>query len=111
MSKIVTLGEIMLRLSPQGSKRFVQVDSFDVIWGGGEANVAVSCANYGHDAYFVSKLPAHEIGQAAVNAPRRYGVHTDYVGMGSKLFPKEKVSAADWQYVTDKCRETLGYYK
>lgn len=71
MSKIVTLGEIMLRLSPQGSKRFVQVDSFDVIWGGGEANVAVSCANYGHDAYFVSKLPTHEIGQAAVNAPRR----------------------------------------
>ena len=111
MSKSVTLGEIMLRLSPQGSKRFVQVDSFDVIWGGGEANVAVSCANYGHDAYFVSKLPAHEIGQAAVNALRRYGGHTDYVGMGSKLFPKEKVAAADWQYVTDKCRETLGYYK
>ena len=54
----------MLRLSPEGSKRFVQVDSFDVIWGGGEANVAVSCANYGHDAYFVSKLPTHEIGQA-----------------------------------------------
>ena len=66
MSKIVTLGEIMLRLSPVASKRFVQVDNFDIIWGGGEANVAVSCANYGHDAWFVSKLPAHEIGQAAV---------------------------------------------
>ena len=50
MSKIVTLGEIMLRLSPEGNKRFVQVDNFDVIWGGGEANVAVSCANYGHHA-------------------------------------------------------------
>ena len=72
----------MLRLSPEGSKRFVQVDTFDVIWGGGEANVAVSCANYGHDAYFVSKLPAHEIGQAAVNALRRYGVHTDYIARG-----------------------------
>ena len=82
MSKIVTLGEIMLRLSPAGCRRFVQVDSFDVIWGGGEANVAVSCANYGHDAYFVSKLPVHEIGQAAVNALRRYGVHTDYVARG-----------------------------
>lgn len=82
MSKIITLGEIMLRLSPAGFNRFVQVDSFDVIWGGGEANVAVSCANYGHEAYFVSKLPAHEIGSAAVNALRRYGVHTDYIVRG-----------------------------
>ncbi|MDE6541825.1 MAG: sugar kinase [Muribaculaceae bacterium] len=82
MSKIVTLGEIMLRLSPAGCKRFVQVDNFDVIWGGGEANVAVSCANYGHEAFFVSKLPAHEIGQAAVNALRRYGVDTRFVARG-----------------------------
>ena len=82
MAKIVTLGEIMLRLSPEGNKRFVQVDKFDIIWGGGEANVAVSCANYGHDAYFVSKLPTHEIGQAAVNSLRRYGVHTDYIARG-----------------------------
>ena len=55
--KIVTLGEIMLRLSTPGNTRFVQSDVFDVVYGGGEANVAVSCANYGHDAYFVSKLP------------------------------------------------------
>lgn len=82
MSKIITLGEIMLRLSPAGCNRFVQVDSFDVIWGGGEANVAVSCANYGHDAFFVSKLPTHAIGQAAVNALRRYGVCTDYIARG-----------------------------
>lgn len=82
MSKIVTLGEIMLRLSPEGNSRFVQVDSFDVIWGGGEANVAVSCANYGHNAYFVSKLPKHEIGQAAANALRRYGVNTDFIARG-----------------------------
>ncbi|MBJ2167726.1 MAG: sugar kinase [Muribaculaceae bacterium] len=84
MSKIVTLGEIMLRLSPAGNRRFVQVDDFDVIWGGGEANVAVSCANYGHDAYFVSKLPEHEIGQAAVNALRRYGVDIRHVARGGK---------------------------
>ena len=53
--KIVTLGEIMLRLSTPGNTRFVQSDSFDVVYGGGEANVAVSCANYGHEAYFVSR--------------------------------------------------------
>ena len=49
----------MLRLSSPGQKRFVQSEYFDVVYGGGEANVAVSCANYGHDAYFVSKLPKH----------------------------------------------------
>ena len=84
MSKIITLGEIMLRLSPEGQTRFVQADSFDVIYGCGEANVAVSCANYRHDAYFVTKLPTHEIGQSAVNALRRYGVHTDYIVRGGQ---------------------------
>lgn len=82
MSKIVTMGEIMLRLSPRGNDRFVQSQSFDVVYGGGEANVAVSLANYGHDAYFVSKLPSHEIGQCAVNALRGLGVHTDYIARG-----------------------------
>ncbi|WP_019207172.1 sugar kinase [Phocaeicola abscessus] len=82
MSKIVTLGEIMLRLSTPGNMRFVQTDSFDAVYGGGEANVAVSCAHYGHDAYFVTKLPKHEIGQAAVNSLRRFGVHTDYIRRG-----------------------------
>ena len=79
MGKIITMGEIMLRLSTPGQSRFVQTDTFDVNYGGGEANVAVSCANYGHEAYFVSKLPKHEIGQAALNALRRFGVHTDYI--------------------------------
>lgn len=82
MAKVVTMGEIMLRLSPAGNTRFVQADSFDVIYGGGEANVAVSCANYGHDAYFVTKLPEHEIGQSAVNALRRYGVNTRFIARG-----------------------------
>ncbi len=82
MAKIVTLGEIMLRLSPEGNDRFIQSDTFRIIPGGGEANVAVSAANYGHDAYFVTKLPKHEIGQIAVNALRRYGVHTDYICRG-----------------------------
>lgn len=82
--KVVTLGEIMLRLSPKDKGRFVQANSFDVIYGGGEANVAVSLANYGHEAYFVSKLPKHEIGQSAVNALRNYGVHTDYIVRGGE---------------------------
>ena len=82
MAKIVTMGEIMLRLSSPGQTRFVQSDYFDVVYGGGEANVAVSCANYGHDAYFVTKLPAHEIGQCALNALRKYGVHCNYVARG-----------------------------
>ena len=80
--KVVTLGEIMLRLSTPGNTRFVQSDSFDVVYGGGEANVAVSCANYGHEAYFVTKLPKHEIGQSAVNALRKYGVKTDFITRG-----------------------------
>lgn len=82
MSKVVTLGEIMLRLSTPDMKRFVQSDSFDVVYGGGEANVAVSCANYGDEAYFVTKVPKHEIGQCAVNALRRWGVKTDYIARG-----------------------------
>ena len=82
MAKIVTLGEIMLRLSPDGNDRFIQTDHFRIIPGGGEANVAISLANYGHDAYFVTKLPKHEIGQIAVNALRRYGVDTRYIVRG-----------------------------
>lgn len=82
MAKIITMGEIMLRLSPMGHQRFVQADQFDVVYGGGEANVAVSLANYGHEAYFVSKLPNHEIGQCALNALRRYGVKCDFVARG-----------------------------
>ena len=82
MAKIVTMGEIMLRLSSPGNSRFIQSDSFDVNYGGGEANVAVSLQNYGDEAYFVSKVPEHEIGQAAINSLRRFGVNTDYVVRG-----------------------------
>ncbi len=82
MAKIITFGEIMLRLSPEGNNRFIQTSQLRVIPGGGEANVAVSAANYGHEAYFVSKLPAHEIGQIAVNELRRFGVDTRYITRG-----------------------------
>ncbi|MEG0075497.1 MAG: sugar kinase [Eubacterium sp.] len=82
MSKVVTFGEIMLRLAPEGYMRFVQADRFGATYGGGEANVAVSLANYGIAASFITKLPAHEIGQSAVNALRRYGVLTDQIVRG-----------------------------
>ena len=82
MKKIVTFGEIMLRLAPEGYYRFVQANSFGATYGGGEANVAVSLANYGMDAAFVTKLPAHDIGQAAVNELRRYGVDTTKITRG-----------------------------
>jgi len=84
MKKVVTLGEIMLRLSTPGYERFIQADSFDVVYGGGEANVAVSLANYGYDAYFVSKLPKNEIGQAAINHLRRFGVNIDHIVRGGE---------------------------
>lgn len=82
MAKIVTMGEIMLRLSPMGNNRFIQSGSFDANYGGGEANVAVSLQNYGNETFYVSKVPAHEIGQAAINSLRRFGVHTRYVARG-----------------------------
>lgn len=82
MAKIITMGEIMLRLSPPNNLRFVQTDTYEVIYGGGEANVAVSLANYGLDVYYVTKLPHHQIGQAAVSNLRRYGVKTDYIARG-----------------------------
>ena len=82
--KVVTLGEIMLRLSTPGFERFVQADSFDVTYGGGEANVAAAVTNYGLNGVFVSKVPDNAIGQAAINHLRRYGVDTQYVARGGK---------------------------
>ena len=84
MAKVITMGEIMLRLSSPGNSRFVQSESFDVNYGGGEANVAVSLQHYGNEAFFVSKVPEHEIGQAAINSLRRFGVHVDFVARGGE---------------------------
>ena len=83
-TRVITLGEIMLRLSPEGNNRFVQCESFRIIPGGGEANVAVSLAHYGHEVCFVTKLPRHEIGQMALNALRRYGVDTQFIVRGGE---------------------------
>lgn len=76
MGKIVTFGEIMMRLNPEGYLKFVQADRFESTYAGGEANVAVSLANYGNDVAYLSKVPAHDIGQCAVNALRHFGVDT-----------------------------------
>ncbi|MBO4617562.1 MAG: sugar kinase [Lachnospiraceae bacterium] len=76
MSKVITMGEIMLRLSTPNFEKFIQADEFDINYGGGEANVAVSLANYGHDAEFVTAVPDNEIGECAVAALRKYNVGT-----------------------------------
>lgn len=79
MAKIVTMGEIMLRLSTPNNEKFIQADEFDINYGGGEANVAVSLANYGHDADFVSALPKNPIGDAAIATLRKYNVGTKHI--------------------------------
>lgn len=83
-NSIVTFGELMLRLSTPGYSRFLQADTFKITFGGGEANVAVALACYGEDAYFVSRFPEHEIGEAALQSIRRYGVDTRYVLRGGE---------------------------
>ena len=80
--KVVTFGEIMMRLNPEGYRRFVQAEKFEVSYAGGEANVAVSLANYGVDAAFVTKLPENPLGIAARNEVRRFGVDTSCIVWG-----------------------------
>lgn len=84
MAKVVTMGEIMLRLSTPNNEKIIQADEFDINYGGGEANVAVSLANYGHDAEFVTKVPDNPIGAAAVAALRKYGVETKHIAKGGE---------------------------
>ena len=84
MDKVITFGELMLRLAPENYLRFVQSEKYEATFGGAEANVAVSLANYGVPVSFVSKLPTHEIGQAAVNSLRKFGVDTSKVVRGGE---------------------------
>ena len=84
MAKVITFGELMLRLQPYNYERFVQCDHVEFTFGGGEANVAVSLANYGMDVAYVTKLPTHAIGQSAVNSLRRYGVDTSKIVRGGE---------------------------
>jgi 2-dehydro-3-deoxygluconokinase len=80
--KIVTFGEIMLRLAPPGFQRFTQARSFEAIYGGGEANVAVSLANYGEEVEFVTRLPKNDLGEACLMSLRGYGIHTEHIARG-----------------------------
>ena len=82
MTRVVTFGEIMLRLSPPGTLRFNQARSFDVIYGGGESNVAVSLAIFGLDAQYVTRLPDNDIGDSCRNYLRQFGVGTDHIVRG-----------------------------
>lgn len=109
--KVVTLGEIMMRLSTPGFERFVQSDSFDVTYGGGEANVAVAVSNYGLNGVFVSKVPDNALGQAAVNHIRRYGVDTRYIARGGKrlgiYFLETGASARASQVIYDRADASI----
>jgi len=80
--RVVTFGELLLRLTTKNHERFIQANEFDARYTGAEANAAVSLANFGIETYAVSKVPNHEIGQACVNYLRRYGVNTDYLVRG-----------------------------
>ncbi|MBQ9781704.1 MAG: sugar kinase [Clostridia bacterium] len=82
--KVITFGEIMLRLAPEGYLRFVQSEKYLATFGGAEANVAVSLANYGVDVSFVTKLPKNEIGQSAINSVRKFGVDTSKIVRGGE---------------------------
>ena len=82
MKRVVTFGEAMLRLAPNSYDRFVQARTFNATYAGAEANVAVSLAQFGLQARFVTKFPKHEIGQAALNAIRAYGVDVSHIARG-----------------------------
>lgn len=109
--KVVTMGEIMMRLSPPGHQRIVQTDSFDVIYGGGEANVAVSLAHFGLDSHFVTKLPANPLGQAALNHLRRFGVRTDFIVRGGErlgiYFCEHGASQRPSQVIYDRANSSI----
>ena len=84
MNKVVTFGEIMLRLSPPGYLRFSQTNTFDIVYGGGESNVAVSLANYGIPVEFVTRIPKSEIGECALMELRKRGVGTSHIVLGGE---------------------------
>ena len=102
MAKVVTFGELMLRLAPNGYYRFFQNDQMQATFGGGEANVSVSLANFGLESTYVTKLPKHAIGQAAVDSLRYFGVDTSKIVRGGDrvgIYFLEK-GAADWFHFT-----------
>jgi 2-dehydro-3-deoxygluconokinase len=108
---VVTFGELLLRLDPIGMDRFVQADSFKARYTGAEANVAVCLAGFGIDAYVVSKVPEHEIGQACINYLRRYGVNTDYIVRGGErlgvLYVETGISQRASKVIYDRAHSSI----
>ena len=115
MAKVVTLGEIMLRLQTPGYKRYIQATSFDIEYGGGEANVAVSLANYGHDAHFVSAIPSNPIGDACIATLKKHSVKTDYISRkGERLgiyFVEKGASQRASNVVYDRAHSSISTAK
>lgn len=115
MKRIVTFGEIMMRLNPEGYGRFVQAVKFEASYAGGEANVAVSLANYGNDAAFCTKVPAHEIGQCAVNALRHFGVDTSAMVRGGPrlgvYFVEKGASQRGGKVIYDRANSAIALAK
>ena len=111
MSKVVTFGEIMLRLSPPGFLRFTQARSFDVIYGGGEANVAVSLANFGIPVDYVTRLPKNDIGIACMRFLREHGVGVDKIVWGGErlgiYFLEMGAVARSSQVIYDRAHSSL----
>ncbi|MBQ7234592.1 MAG: sugar kinase, partial [Kiritimatiellae bacterium] len=113
--RIVTFGEIMMRLNPEGFRRFVQADRFEASYAGGEANVAVSLANYGQDASFVTKLPSNPLGEAARNAVRHFGVDTAGIVWGGPrlglYFVEKGASQRPSKVVYDRAASSIALAK
>ncbi len=111
MGKIVTFGEIMLRLAPFNYQRLVQAEELQVTYGGGEANVAVSLAQFGHEVYYVTRLPQNPLGDAAENTLRRFGVKTDFVLRGGQrlgiYFLEHGASIRPSKVVYDRARSAV----
>jgi len=109
--KVVAFGELLLRLDPPPYERFVQAGQFTARYTGGEANVAVSLAAFGVDAFAVSRVPAHEIGQACVNYLRRYGVNTDFIVRGGErlglLYVETGCSQRPSQVIYDRLHSSI----
>lgn len=111
MAKIITMGEIMLRLSTPLNERFIQADEFDINYGGGEANVAVSLANYGHETEFITAVPDNEIGSCAIAALRKYNVGTHHIARcGERLgiyFLETGSSVRPSQVIYDRAHSSI----
>lgn len=113
--KTICFGEIMMRLNPEGYRRFRQADRFEVSYAGGEANVAVSLANYGIQTYFFTKVPDNELGECAIEAIQRYGVHTDLILKGGNrlgiYFVEKGASQRSSKVIYDRAESAIAKMK